>query len=61
VELPKGEPENPLTWEEVVEKFASSVRSVFSSGHQENIVKAVRGFERISEVESWIMTLRGNK
>ena len=61
VELPKGEPENPLTWEEVVKKFISSVQSVFSSGQREAIVKGVRGFEEISDVKSWMVNLRGSR
>ena len=61
VELPKGEPENPLTWEEVVKKFTSSVQSVFSSGQREKIVKAIRGFEEISDVKSWMVNLRGSR
>ena len=60
VELPKGEPENPLTWEEVVKKFADAVQAVFSPLDQEKIVKAVRGFEKIAEVKLWIGTLRGS-
>jgi 2-methylcitrate dehydratase PrpD len=61
VELPKGEPENPLTWEDVVKKFTNSVGSVFSSGQRETIVKAVRGFEKISDVKSWMANLRGER
>jgi 2-methylcitrate dehydratase PrpD len=61
VELPKGEPENPLTWEEVVKKFTSCVGLVFSSGQREIIVRAVRGFEKISDVKSWMVNLRGER
>ena len=50
VEYPKGDPENPLSWEELIEKFKYLVRPVFSDQKTEEIVRAVRSLEAESDM-----------
>ena len=42
VEYPKGDPENPLSWEELIEKFNSVTRHVYSADRQRKIADEVR-------------------
>lgn len=39
---PKGDPENPLTWGEMEEKFRTLTRPVYSTARQDTIVAAVK-------------------
>lgn len=42
VDYPKGDPENPLTWDELIDKFNSITSPVFSFQRREKIVQKVR-------------------
>ena len=46
----KGTPENPLTWDEVVEKFHALTESVLAKAVAEEIVNAVREIESLSNI-----------
>lgn len=50
IDYPKGDPENPLTWDELIDKFNSITSPVFSSGMQHEIVRAVRSLGAGSEL-----------
>ncbi len=45
VDYPKGDPENPVTWDETVEKFR------FMSGHHVGTVEQDRIIELVSNLE----------
>lgn len=45
VEYPKGDPENPLSWEELIRKFKDLTAPVFEEPVKERIVEVVRGLE----------------
>ncbi len=45
VDFPKGDPENPLSWEQIEDKFRSLGSSVYSGERLEEIIKTVRGLE----------------
>lgn len=53
IEYPKGDPENPLSWEELIEKFHDLSGRVMSKGRRLKIVEEVRRFEKIDNVKSW--------
>lgn len=42
IDFPRGDPENPLTWDQIIEKFKSLGSSVYSKERLERIVKRVR-------------------
>ena len=46
VEYPRGDPENPLSWDEIIEKFHALAAPVFSDARRDEIVRRVRGIER---------------
>jgi 2-methylcitrate dehydratase PrpD len=50
VEYPKGDPENPLSWEEIIHKYRNLVEPVFSEDKCSAIVKTVRNLENIKNV-----------
>jgi len=45
VEFPKGDPENPLTWDELIQKFKGLISPVFSDERGAEIIRYVRGIE----------------
>jgi len=50
VEMPKGEPENPLTWEELVEKFHTLTVPVFSAARRNAIIEATARLETFRDI-----------
>lgn len=50
LEYPKGDPQNPLTWNEIITKFQSLATTVFSSEACSMIVAQVRGLENITDM-----------
>jgi 2-methylcitrate dehydratase PrpD len=53
VEYPKGDPENPLTWEEMVEKFEELCCRFFTKERRSMIVDQVTNFEKIRDLRKW--------
>jgi 2-methylcitrate dehydratase PrpD len=45
IEYPKGDPENPLSWDELIDKFKDLVSSIFSDDTSDKIVDRVRALE----------------
>lgn len=48
VEYPKGDPENPLTWEEVIAKFAGLTAGILDRDSCSNVVRLCRDMENVS-------------
>jgi 2-methylcitrate dehydratase PrpD len=59
VEYPKGDPENPLSWEELIEKFQRLTAVVYGAAQRERIVAQVRALESGTVPELLQMTLKG--
>ncbi len=53
VEYCKGDPENPLTWEELIEKFHDLSHRVMTKEKRLKIVDQVKNFEKIRDVKKW--------
>lgn len=60
IEYPKGDPENPLTWNELIDKFKNLTRPVFSAAKQDVIIKRVRSLEQEKDLISFSMLLLKN-
>ena len=45
IEFPKGDPENPLTWDELIQKFKSLISPVFPEERGAEIIRYVRWIE----------------
>ncbi|MCP4754852.1 MAG: MmgE/PrpD family protein [Proteobacteria bacterium] len=50
IEYPKGDPENPLTWKELTDKFRYLVSPVFTASKTEDIIRAVRSLDRDTDM-----------
>jgi 2-methylcitrate dehydratase PrpD len=53
IEYPKGDPENPLTWDEVIDKFHDLSSGLLPRGQRLMIIEQVRGLEKIQEFQKW--------
>jgi 2-methylcitrate dehydratase PrpD len=53
VEYPKGDPENPLSWEELIEKFKHLTAPVFKARRQEDIIDRTRSLEEERSIRSF--------
>jgi len=51
VDHPKGDPENPLSWEELIRKFKDLTAPVFEEPVKDHIVDLVRGLESEKDLE----------
>jgi len=51
IEYPKGDPENPLTWEELIAKFSELVQPVYSKQRIDKIVETVRALEQTDSLK----------
>jgi 2-methylcitrate dehydratase PrpD len=58
IEYPKGDPENPLTWEELIGKFKGLSEPVFSKERMDEIVTKVRGLEGIDDIQAFVRMLQ---
>ncbi len=50
IEYPKGDPENPLSYEEIKDKFLSMVQPVLPDQQANKIIQLVEDFENIGDV-----------
>jgi len=49
---PRGDPENPLHWDEIIEKFLNLTRPVLAEHKQEQIIECVKMMENQSDVST---------
>ena len=52
IEYPRGDPENPLTWEELIQKFKNLVSPVYSVDKQKKIIGRIRALEEEDDLNS---------
>jgi 2-methylcitrate dehydratase PrpD len=61
VEYCKGDPENPLSWDELIEKFHDLSSRFMTKERRLKIVDQVRGLEKISNLQKWSPLLLRNR
>lgn len=61
IEYPKGDPENPLSWEEVIEKFHDLSGWFWTKKRRIRIIEEVRNFEKVRDVREWSSVLLRNR
>ncbi|MFB3886758.1 MAG: MmgE/PrpD family protein [Thermodesulfobacteriota bacterium] len=61
IEYPKGDPENPLSWEEMIEKFYSLSNRFLTKERRLRIVNEVKSLERIRNLRKWSPLLLRNR
>lgn len=59
--LPKGEPENPATIEELEEKFKSCIGAIWSAQKKEEVIRIVRNLEQLDNIRMLTTLLRPEK
>jgi 2-methylcitrate dehydratase PrpD len=57
IDFPKGDPENPLTWDELIDKFRNLVSPVFFEVKQNEIIERVRSLEKEADLKNFSMLL----
>jgi 2-methylcitrate dehydratase PrpD len=57
IDFPKGDPENPLTWDELKDKFRNLVSPVFFEVKQNEIIERVRSLEKEEDLKDFLMLL----
>jgi 2-methylcitrate dehydratase PrpD len=58
IEYPKGDPENPLSWEAIQDKFLNMVSTVCSVNQANNIIECVENLEKIENVSNVLKDLK---
>ncbi|MEE4164693.1 MAG: hypothetical protein V2I35_01750 [Desulfocapsaceae bacterium] len=54
IDYPKGDPENPLSWDEIILKFKNLVAPVLSTDKQDHIIHQVRELETMSDLSEFM-------
>jgi 2-methylcitrate dehydratase PrpD len=57
IDFPKGDPENPLTWDELIDKFRNLVGPVFIQARQNEIIERTRSLEKEEDLRAFSMHL----
>ena len=52
IDYPKGDPENPLTWEELIAKFRELVQPVYSNDCTSKIIETIKTLEHADNLKS---------
>jgi len=53
IEYPKGDPENPLSWEEMIERFHDLTGQIMKKDQRLKIVEAVERLDGIKDMRKW--------
>ena len=61
VEYCKGDPENPLSWDELIEKFHDLSHGLMSKNQRLKIIDQVRNLEAIRDLRKWSPLLLRNR
>lgn len=51
IDFPKGDPENPLTWDELIDKFKALAQPVFPDDRLDKIVDTVKSIEKAASLK----------
>jgi len=57
IDYPKGDPENPLSWDELIDKFKNLISPVFSSEKQNEIITRVKSLEKENDLDDFSKAL----
>jgi 2-methylcitrate dehydratase PrpD len=57
IDFPKGDPENPLTWDELIDKFRNLIAPVFFEARQNEIIERVRSLDKEEDLKAFSMLL----
>lgn len=58
VHIVKGDAENPLTWDELVEKFKMCAKDYINSDRQSEIIGQIKNLENLRDIKEFTSLLR---
>ena len=61
VEYPRGDPENPLSWEEMIERFHDLTGRIMKKDQRLKIVEAVKKLDGVKDMRKWSSQLLRKK
>jgi 2-methylcitrate dehydratase PrpD len=53
IEYPKGDPENPLSWKEMIDRFHELAGQIMKKDQRLKIVEAVERLDGIKDMREW--------
>ena len=53
IEYPRGDPENPLSWEELIQRFHDLTGDILKRGQRLKIVEEVKRLDGIKDIRRW--------
>jgi 2-methylcitrate dehydratase PrpD len=53
IDYPKGDPENPLTWDELIDKVNGLASSVYSESHRNEIIQRTRHLDKETDLRKF--------
>jgi 2-methylcitrate dehydratase PrpD len=59
IDFPKGDPENPLSWDELITKFNYVTSPVYDENQQQHLVSGIRKLEEYKKVSNLSVLLKG--
>lgn len=57
IDYPKGEPENPLSWDELIEKFWGLARPIYTKARVKKLIEEIKEIERRKDLKQWALIL----
>jgi len=57
IDYPKGDPENPLSWDELIGKFNGLTSSIYSKARREKFIDQIRKIESVGNLKQWTSIL----
>jgi len=57
IDYPKGDPENALSWDELIEKFNGLTSSIYSKSRQGKFIEQIKKVEGIKNFQQWTSVL----
>ncbi|UCH20600.1 MAG: MmgE/PrpD family protein [Deltaproteobacteria bacterium] len=57
IDYPKGDPQNPITWDELINKFRNLTSPVYSGSQQNQIINKVRSLDQENDLDSFSLLL----
>jgi 2-methylcitrate dehydratase PrpD len=57
IDYPKGDPENPLSWDELIAKFNGLTSSIYSKVRREKFIDQIRKIESAGNLKQWTSIL----
>jgi 2-methylcitrate dehydratase PrpD len=61
VDIPKGEPENPMTEEELLAKFTESSSSGFEKKEIDELIQIIQYLDKTTDLKAFCEILRGSR